>query len=700
MSGVVNAVTKDGSNEFHGEASVSLGNYYTSNTDIFTGLKNSEINRRQDYKFQLSGPVWKNKLTFLFNARKQDSKGYLNGINRFNVDDYSEFYVDQRDDFPIYVEGDIYSEDTGSDDYVSMDFSKLESFTGKLTSRIIPKIKLSLMFTRNDEEWGDYNHEFKYNPYGVGVNHRKADMVTFKINHMLTNSMFYDFTLSAIENYYGWYVFENPEDERYVHNVYLNNNGPGFYTGGQQKGHTRRTIKDYNAKWDITWQLNNKHLFKGGFLYTRHDLNHEWHDIQNIYETRTEDENENYYDAINQEIVFPNYGASIRHDTTTYTDEYKIKPIEFSAYIQDKMEFEEMVINLGVRYDYFDPKKTYPTQRRNPANSQTFSEPEKMSDYLDAKPQIQISPRFGLSYQLGNRAILHFSYGHFFQMPPMYALYDNNSYIVAGTETTMGNSQLKAQKTVKYEIGLWQELMRDMGLEITVYYSDIYNLLSTKIISLYRTGTKYGLYSNKDYGNVKGLEIKYDYRYKNFYTNINYTLQYTRGNADNPTQTFDRDGDSRDPIPKLIPMSWDQRHTFNISLGYNNNRFGITLTGYYNSGTPFDWSPITENRVANINLYPNNAYQRSTNSVDVNGYINLYKLGTTSIRLNYSIYNLLDRLNDNWVDGTTGRAYTSIIREDDISGHRSNFNEYKDVIQNPSMYDQPRMIKVGLGVSF
>jgi len=314
---------------------------------------------------------------------------------------------------------------------------------------------------------------------------------------------------------------------------------------------------------------------------------------------------------------------------------------------------------------------------------------------------VQFSPRLGLSYQLGNRAILHFSYGHFFQMPAMYALYQNNSYVVgtADYETTMGNSQLKAQKTVKYEIGLWQELMKDMGLEVVVYYSDIYNLLSTKIVSTYNQ-ILYGLYTNKDYGNVKGLEIKYDYRYKNFYTNVNYTLQYTRGNADNPTQTFDRAGESRDPIPRLIPMSWDQRHTFNVTVGYNTDRLGINLTGYYNSGTPYTWSPITENRVANINLYPNNAYQNSTSSVDLNGYFHLYKKGNITVKLNYSIYNLFDRLNEYWVDGTTGRAYTSIIRESDLNGHRSNFNEYKDIVQNPSMYGPPRMIKAGLGILF
>ena len=29
-------------------------------------------------------------------------------------------------------------------------------------------------------------------------------------------------------------------------------------------------------------------------------------------------------------------------------------PVEFSIYLQDKMEADDMVVNVGVRYDYFD----------------------------------------------------------------------------------------------------------------------------------------------------------------------------------------------------------------------------------------------------------------------------------------------------------------------------------------------------------
>ncbi len=72
MSGVVNAVTKTGGADFHGAVSADLANYLTPHKDIFIGLKDSELDRNQDYKLQLSGPLLTNKLTFFTNFRYQN----------------------------------------------------------------------------------------------------------------------------------------------------------------------------------------------------------------------------------------------------------------------------------------------------------------------------------------------------------------------------------------------------------------------------------------------------------------------------------------------------------------------------------------------------------------------------------------------------------------------------------------------------
>lgn len=694
MSGIVNAITKVGKNEFHGSLSGAYGNYYTGHDDIFIGLRTSEIKRNQDYKLNLSGPLIRDRLFFLLNCRVQDNQNHLNGYRLFNVDDYS-FYSSDNPNF-------WYMEYNGDSAYVPMNSSINQSYMGKLSTQLFEKLKVSAMATLNDDEWQNYNHMYKYNPDGVATQYRNSKMLALNFNHMLSNALFYELKFNYIDNYYGNYVYADPTDSGYVHDIYSQSDGPGFYTGGQQKHHVQRTQIDQNVKFDLTWQMTKRHSFKTGIHFTQHIIDSQERSIVNLYRGLDE-EGLFYFTNINgkNKIVYPNYQAVTLSDTTVYTDSIYVKPIEYSVYLQDKMEFESMVINIGLRYDYYDPLKKYPTQWRNPANRSRFEDPEKMSEYVYARPKTQLSPRFGLSYQLGKAAVLHFSYGHFFQMPPFYALYVGNSYRIAPTdyETILGNPTINSEKTVTYEVGLWQELMAGMDLEVALFYRDIYNLLSTKVVSTYEQ-TEYGLYTNKDYGNVRGLEVKYKWYRQHFSINLNYTLQYTRGNADNPTQTYNRAGNSIDPVAQLIPMSWDQRHTLNATVGYNTAQFGANLTGYFESGTPYSWSPISTSILYRINLLPNNSKMPTQLRFDFNGHYSLALSDKFNARLMLTIYNLFDRLNEVWVDSQTGRAYTAIVREVDLGSHKSEFNDYYDRIQNPGMYAAPRLIKVGIGLDF
>ena len=693
MSGIVNAITKDGGAGFHGRANLQLGNYYTSHTDLFIGLSPTEVARNRDYRLQFEGPLLKDKLSYFVNFRYQDNKNHLNGIRRFKVTDYSDYSSDNREEwFDIH---------NGDSSYVPMNYGLYNSFFGKLTFRPFPGLKASVTVTNNDDEWGDYSHAWKYNPDGMAHHDKTNRMYSFLLNHSIGKSMFYEFKASYVDNYYGNYLYKNPLDSRYVHDRYAQSSGPGFFTGGQQKNHTERTQKDFSMKFDITWQAQKNHSLKAGLLYIDHQLSNNYHLIQNKYRQQP-NEYYNYFDEKLNTYIYPNYEPVILGDSTLYGETYNVNPKELSGYIQDKMEFDEMVINLGLRYDRFDPNTVYPSNLRNPANQLSFPDnPEKLSTYPRAEPKVQISPRFGLSYQLSGAALLHFSYGHFFQAPPMYAFYQNHSFLVAPTDyvTQTGNPQLQAQKTVQYEVGLWQEIVKGMGLEVNLFYRDIYDLLSMMVVSTYNQ-IEYGVYTNKDYGNVKGLEVKYDVSFGPINAFVNYALQYTRGNADNPTQTFTRAGQSKDPIARLIPMSWDQRHTISASVNFAKKKYSATLTGYYDDGTPYTWTPIAESRLTRVNLYPNNAKKPAKYRLDFFGYYDFDLSQRFKLRASLYIENLLDRKNELWVNGNTGRANEAIVRPVDLANHRSLFNTYEDRIVNPSAISAPRYIKFGLGIVF
>ena len=681
MSGVVNMVTRDGGPRFEGSISGATSAYYTNSTDsngddIFIGLSPS-VNRSEDLKFSLGGPILGEKVTFFTNLRKQNNRGHLNGFRIFSVTDSSDFYSDNPNEWV--------SSRSGDSTYVPMNTGDNVSALLKIGFNFIKGIRLSLLNSYSDDSWYWYDHSMKYNPDGRVGSHKNTIYTAFQMNHMITPKLFYELKIASMKNNTGTYLFEDSLDTRYVHDKYLENYGSGFFTGGQQKEHTKHRDLDRTIKFDLTWQANHNHSFKLGLMGISHDVKHKWQTIRNKYDGQSD---------------LTIYEPEVFGDSTVYADIYNVEPQEAAVYIQDKMEYEDMVINFGLRYDYFDPASFYPSDSRNPANQLVLPD-SMMSDKVSAPVIDQISPRIGFAYQLGNQAVLHFSYGHFFQMPPLYSMYQNKSFLVSPSDysTTMGSVLLEPEKTITYEIGLWQELARGLNLDVALFYRDIYNLLSTKIISTYNQ-IEYGLYSNKDYGNARGLEVTLDLGYGSLKGMMNYTLQYTRGNADNPTQTFDRAGNNMDPVNRFIPMSWDQRHTLNGTLMFLGAKYGGTVTAYYNSGSPYTFSPQSESVLSRINLYPNNDYKPSTYTVDATLYYNFKLLDRFSGKIDITIYNLLDRLNENGVDSETGRAYTAVIRETDYAGHRSDFNDFEDRIKNPSMFSSPRMVKLAVGINF
>ena len=120
----------------------------------------------------------------------------------------------------------------------------------------------------------------------------------------------------------------------------------------------------------------------------------------------------------------------------------------------------------------------------------------------------------------------------------------------------------------------------------------------------------------------------------------------------------------------------------------------------YGSGRPYTYTPLEGTVMNRVNLYINNDLRPSTFSVDLRAFYDVTLIGDYRLRFTLNAYNLLDRLNTNWVDGGTGQAYTHILLPADIGNHRSDFNTVMDQYQNPGAYYAPRLIKLGVGLFF
>ncbi|MBN1480875.1 TonB-dependent receptor [candidate division KSB1 bacterium] len=687
MSGIVNMVTKEGGDRFSGKLEGYFGNYLTQHNDVYIGLKAGEVDRNEDYKFMLEGPIVRNKLNFFVSGRVQDNDGYLNGIRRFNITDEPDY--SQFQDSTQFVNGEyLLNEHTGDSSYVPMSWMEAMNLNAKLTYRS-KNIKTSLMYLYNDGTGQGYSHSQMYKPDGRSRWHDRSDLWTLQLNHVLGQRLFYELKFSYTYSKTGSYLYESPLDPNYLHDRYsANQSYTGFLTGGQDKGHSTNTTKKMLGRLDLTWQATNNHSIEMGAEAVKFDYDQRWHQILNAYRNT-------------QASAFL-YAPQIMPDSSVYADVYFKKPEQAAVWLSDKMEFDAMVVDLGVRAEYFDPKTVYPTNYRNPNNLlQKEDTPEWISKYPDADAKFNVAPRLGLSYQLGETALLRFSYGHFYQYPPHSTMYQNNSYVLSPTNysSTLGNPQVEPEMTVTYEIGLWQMLNQWMDLEVALWYKDIYNLSTVNIQTTYNA-LRYGLYGNKDYGNARGLELKYKAHVQSFFAEVNYTLQYTRGNADNPQFTFNRAGNSQDPIPTLIPMSWDQRHTANLTAGYNKKNWGATVTGWLGSGSAYTWSPIDQNPLNRVYLFPNNSSKPFHYTFDLKANYDFQLRQNYRLRLTLYVYNLFDRLNEDNVNANTGRTNQAIIRPQDRLGHWSDFSTYEQRIYSPSNWSSPRLVKLGLGFFF
>ena len=197
-----------------------------------------------------------------------------------------------------------------------------------------------------------------------------------------------------------------------------------------------------------------------------------------------------------------------------------------------------------------------------------------------------------MSFPITDRGIIHFSYGHFFQMPPFSYLYANPDFKYSFSTGTpsFGNADLSPQKTVTYEVGLQQQLMQNLSFNITGFYKDVRDLLAQQQIRISGDETYYK-YVNKDYSNVKGLTFSLTKRRGPgdlIGATLDYTFQVSEGNETDANAFFVDLSSGRQSEKVPVYLDWDQSHTLNatVSVGEPND-WNVTLVGRIATGLPY-----------------------------------------------------------------------------------------------------------------
>jgi len=664
MSGVVNIVTKDPADKFFGRFSAYLGDYLSNKKDIFLNIDEINPLGMNNIQGTLSGPMplLGNKFSAMMSLRYNWNEGWLYGQRRFNTSDSSNF------DSPDPAEWII--EETGDNKMVAMNSEKNIYFTGKLLFRFTPSLIFKYSYLRNYARYQNYAHLFKYNPDGNYQNINNSYSHLFNMTHVVSANTFYSATISYFFTEPDQYVYEDPMDSRYVDPKRLRSRrARSFYTGGTEMWHYHRNTTSYSGKFEFSSQVTSHHLLKSGFEIKQHRLySHEY------------------------EIQIENGYQYIPPLTSYNHNEYTHKPLEFSTYLQDKIEYSSVILNLGVRFDFFDPAGKVPIDLRDPIGVIRETENDILKKSTE---KYQFSPRIAISYPITDQGILFCSYGHFFQMPRFEYLYHNSEFEIVsmGLSSKMGNANLEPERTIAYEVGLQQQITGNMGFYISGYYKDIRNLLDTEINELYSITDRYARYINRDYGNIRGITIALERRHTNsIAASIDYTYQVAEGNASDPNTVFNQN-QSQPPLAaekQVVPLNWDQRHTLNASITIGDRvNWGVSFIGKYGSGLPY--TPETTGQT----IFENGDRKPATYSIDLHLYKN-YHIGSIKYAIFLKIYNLFDRLNEFDVYKDSGRAgYTRTYGSLD---EETTINTISDFANQPQYYGEPRRLILGVSI--
>lgn len=707
LSGYVNISTKGGGNEFTGVLTSWIGDYISSGTDIFRGIDRVDPVNIRDFEGSLSGPIIPSTLTFYAFARYIYFGGWMSAQNNYKPWNIT---INHGPDSTVENRYTLSSEDStaGDGEFVPMNWNEKIYGQFKLSYKPVAGVQLNFNWLRDDVDFQDYDHLMSFNPDGNFKKFRLGITNIFSIIHTLSPTTFYQANFSYFFKEFKEYVYEDPNDSRWTHDRLLGQEpkeSPSFRTGGTYSSQFRRTTNTYGIKIDFTSQLDRINLVKFGVEFNDHRLSF---DNIFLFQDAAVGDPEITGDPFVKRFVAdpddPNENLAI--------DRYIRQPMELSAYIQDKIELDEIIINAGVRVDYFttdglvlnDPTDPDIYRPRRPENVALTLEERRVIWYRDPESSFQFSPRLGVAFPITDRGVVHFSYGHFFQIPNFQFLYANPEYkLPLGTQNLgiVGNPELKPQQTISGEIGMQQAFTDELTMDLTMYFRDIKNLAGTRAdeIRLFGGSATYSQFVNSDFGSVIGFVLSVTKRLSdNWSGTIDYTFQTAKGNASDPAATRNAIAGGQQPEIQLVRLDWDQTNTLNFTFSYNTqDLWGFAFIGRYGSGLPYtpDFSQNVSSLLTNSELKP------SFFNVDLRAYKDFAFGGALRLSLFLRVFNLFDIRNEVNVYNDSGTADFTI--DEFLARQQGNpplVNSIDDFFRNPTFYSQPRRVEIGASFFF
>ncbi|MEZ5056488.1 MAG: carboxypeptidase regulatory-like domain-containing protein [Saprospiraceae bacterium] len=207
----------------------------------------------------------------------------------------------------------------------------------------------------------------------------------------------------------------------------------------------------------------------------------------------------------------------------------------------------------------------------NYIKSENFQQDAALKDY---EVQVNWMPRLAFSFPISDEANFFAHYDILVQRPASNNIVTalDYFYFIENFENgrrniPKNNANLLPERTVDYEVGFQQKLSNTSALKIAAYYKEMRNMIQRRTYLYVPNLITYDTYDNQDFGTVKGFTFTYDLRRTgNIQAQVAYTLQYADGTGSDPNSQ--RGLTQRGNLRTLFPLSFDERHRFNINLDY------------------------------------------------------------------------------------------------------------------------------------
>jgi outer membrane receptor protein involved in Fe transport len=732
-SGVVNITTKEGAKNFSGSVGYKRDHFGFNNNSITNA--NTDL-----YEFNLSGPepitnfllplvglTVPGSVSFFANFYANLTDGYTRWVERI-VNGKPDGYV-------MLAPKGLYSSIFGGTKYAPRR-SNSYSALGKITWKPQATIKLGYTFSQSIqidqnsqtvsatldrvEPNPGYQFSFQKIPDSANTYTQLNQQHSLSLTHTLSPKTFYEVKLSFYSAHVRgdangklWENYLEPKDivTYPVEYFYPNQNrdtifvipGDGFYEYGSPTSWRDHHINEFTFKFDLTSNPNEKHKLKAG-------IESRFQEMQLI------------------DIVQP-WIRPLGYDN----DIYKVYPAFGAFYAQDGVTMSGMILNFGLRLDYWFPGK-YVDDAIDGGKAvlvpQTIRDAYKKDSYklFGSRWKARLSPRLGISHPVTDNQTLFFSYGHFSKLPrPQFVYAKLGGSKSRSSFQTIGNPNLNPETTVAYELGLRNQITENDVLSLTAYYKDIFDYITAKqfraIISGATRGT-YTIYINQDYARIRGLEFEYKTRIgKMLRATISGSYSIATGKSSSANEAAFNIQQGLEENLKETYVIWDRPWQGSANLNFyvakNDPLFGfgkgilddynIYLRMFYQSGkryTPYilnNVDPITGRLIYRTDVAnPNSKIGDDWFYVDLNfeKYID-FSFGKFVLSL--EIQNLLNNKNSQILNPVTGKAY----EYGDDTPDSWNDPRYPDLTApidpypyNPARYLNPRTFKFGLSFRF